>query len=112
MFGKRTLLSLSLLVTLAVAIFITMSPEAIAQEGRPAPRRDINAVLADNDDRLLAINGVAGVYVGVLDDGQTPCLRVMLVRDTPELRKALPASIENYPVVLEVTGEIRPLRDK
>ena len=89
-----------------------MSSEAIPQPPAPAPRRDINAVLADNDDRLLAINGVAGIYVGLLDDGRTPCLHVMLVRDTPELRKAIPSSIEGYPVVIEITGEIRPLQNE
>jgi len=98
-----------LVIALAV-ILITMSLKATAHEGESAPRRDINAVLADHDDRLLAISGVAGVSVGVLDDGRTPCLRVMLVRDTPELRKVLPVSIEGYPIVLELTGEIRPLR--
>ncbi|MDQ3119111.1 MAG: hypothetical protein M3Q89_06015 [Verrucomicrobiota bacterium] len=86
-----------------------MSSEAESQQGTPTPRRDVNAVLADHDDRLLAIAGVAGVYVGVQEDGRTPCLRVMLVRDTPALRKAVPGLIEGYPVMLEVTGEIRPL---
>ena len=94
---------------LTAALFIIMSSEAIPGQETPGPRRDINAVLADNDDRLLAIKGVVGVYVGLLGDGCTRCLRVMIARDTPELRKALPASIEDYPVVVEVTGEIRPL---
>jgi hypothetical protein len=33
----------------------------------------------------------------------------MLAKDTPELRRAIPAAIERYPVVIEVTGEIRAL---
>jgi hypothetical protein len=64
------------------------------------PPRDINAVLADHDRQLLAVPGVVGVYVGLLDDQKTPCLKVMLALDDPQLR----------PVLLEVTGEIRPLR--
>ena len=43
-----------------------------------APRRDINAVLADHYDELLAIPGVVGIYVGLLSDEKTPCLKVML----------------------------------
>src|ERR1051325_10025655 len=35
-----------------------------------SPKRDINAVLADHDKRLLSIPGVVGVYVGLLDDGR------------------------------------------
>jgi hypothetical protein len=52
---------------------------------------------------------VVGVYVGVLKDGRTPCLKVMLARKTPESARDIPRNIEGYPVVTEVTGEIRPL---
>ena len=75
-----------------------------------SPRRDINAVLADHDRQWLAVPGVVGVYVGLLDDQQTPCLKVMLARDDPQARRAIPRVIEGYPVLLEITGEIRPLR--
>jgi len=80
-----------------------------AENNSSSSRPDINIVLAAHDKELLAIPGVAGVYVGTLDDRHTPCLRVILERDTPEIRKAIPRHIEGYPVVLEVTGEIRAL---
>jgi hypothetical protein len=80
----------------------------MAQNNSPSPKRDINAVLRDHDKELLAIPGVVGVYVAVLEDGKTPCLKVMLARKTPESER-LPKSIEGHPVVTEVTGEIRPL---
>jgi hypothetical protein len=82
----------------------------MAQENSPSPKRDINAVLRDHDKELLAIPGVVGVYVAVLEDEKTPCLKVMLARKTPESERDVPKSIEGYPVVAEVTGEIRPLR--
>jgi len=75
-----------------------------------APLRDINAVLADHDDELLAIPGVVGVYVGLLSDEKTPCLKVMLVRKDARLKHRIPAALEGHPVVIEVTGEIRPLK--
>ncbi|CAN5467187.1 hypothetical protein BH18VER1_BH18VER1_12410 [soil metagenome] len=78
-------------------------------ETSPAPRRDINAVLADCDDRLLAIPGVVGVYVGLLEDEKTPCLKVMVSERKSAAEQPIPASIEGYPVVVEVTGELRPL---
>ena len=34
----------------------------------------------------------------------------MLSRETPATERALPKSLEGYPVVAEVTGEVRPLR--
>ena len=81
----------------------------MAQNKSPSPKRDINDVLRDHDKQLLAIPGVVGVYVAVLEDGKTPCLKVMLARKTPESARDLPKSIEGHPVVSEVTGEIRPL---
>ena len=93
----------------AVVVVLLIGGELMAQTSSPSPKRDINAVLAAHDKELLAIPGVAGVYVATLEDQRTPCLKVMLVEDKPELRRAIPATIEGYPVVLEVTGEIRAL---
>jgi hypothetical protein len=72
-------------------------------------RRDINAVLADHDQELLAIPGVVGVYVGLLKDDKTACLKIMLTRKDPALERRLPRTLEGYPVVTEVNGEIRPM---
>ena len=81
----------------------------MAQNNSPSPKRDINAVLRDHDKELLAIPDVVGVYVALLEDGKTPCLKVMLARRTEETERAIPRRLEGYPVVSEVTGEIRPL---
>lgn len=75
-------------------------------------RRDINAVLRDHDRELMAIPDVVGVYVGLLEDNKTPCLKVMVVQKTPELERRIPKSLEGYRVELDVTGVIRPLRQK
>ena len=74
------------------------------------PSRDIDATLRTHDAELLAIPGVVGVYVGLADDGKTPCLRVMVVKKTPDLEQRIPKSLEGLPVVVEETGVIRPLR--
>ena len=75
-----------------------------------SPRRDINAVLRDHDQELMAIPGVVGVYVGLAGDGQTECLKVMAARKTPQLERQVPKSLEGYRVLVEETGVIRPLR--
>jgi hypothetical protein len=77
-----------------------------------AQTRDINAVLRAHDQELLAIKGVVGVYVGLLDDGKTSCLKVMVVAPSAEIEKAVPKSVDGFPVIIEVTGEIRPLEQK
>ena len=92
-----------------MALLLTLMSEPASGERSPAPQRDINAVLADHDDRLLAIPGVVGVYVGLMEDGKTPCLKVMLSERKPAAEQPIPGSIEGYSVVTEVTGELRPL---
>jgi len=76
----------------------------------PTPR-NIDDVLRAHDKELLAVPGVVGVYVGVLADGKTACLKVMLARKSSETERALPKTLEGYPVEIEVTGEIKPLGD-
>jgi len=94
---------------LAAAIAVALASPIMPQNTSPLPARDINAVLAAHDQELLAIPGVVGVYVGTLDDRHTTCLKVMLAQDTAEARRAIPASIEGYTVLIEITGEIRAL---
>lgn len=73
-----------------------------------APRRDINEVLRQHDTALLKVPGVVGICVGLLPNGDQPCLRVMLSQRTPQAESLIPRMIEGYPVVVEVTGEITP----
>ena len=50
------------------------------------------------------IKNVVGVYVGLENDGRTPCLHVMLAQDSSEARQAIPSQIEGYKVVVEMHG--------
>jgi hypothetical protein len=74
------------------------------------PQRDINAVLRAHDKELMAIPGVVGVYVGLLRDQKTTCLKVMAIKNTVELEQAVPKSLEGYEVEVEETGVIRPMK--
>ena len=100
-------------VALAGALYLGIAAGCchhVNQNSPSAPRRDINAVLADHDKELMAIPGVVGVYVGLMKDEKTPCLKVMLVRKDASLERQIPRTLEGYRVVTEVTGEIRPLK--
>ena len=72
-------------------------------------RRDINEVLKDHEQELMAMSGVVGVYVGLLPDGKSSCLKVMVAKETEDLKKRTPMFIEGYPVLIEQSGIIRPL---
>jgi len=92
---------------LALATVVVIGSAHTMAQTNPSPgQRDINAVLKDHEKQLMAIPDVVGVYIGVLGDGRTPCLKIMLARQTD--RSAIPQMLEGYRVVPEVTGEIRP----
>jgi hypothetical protein len=105
----RWWLWMSCVVGFALLTFAGGCHKNMAEDNSPSPKRDINEVLRDHDKALLAIPGVVGVYVAVLEDGKTPCLKVMLARKTPESERDIPKTLEGHPVISEVTGEIKPL---
>ena len=94
---------------LLVSSFVALPSCAKAMPNDNPTRRDINVVLRAHDEELLKLPGVVGVAVGLLPDDKTPCLKILLACKIPATERALPKSIEGYPVVVEVTGEIRPL---
>jgi hypothetical protein len=71
--------------------------------------RNINAVLTDHTDELMAIPGVVGLFVGETAE-KIPCIHVMVVKKTEELEKKIPKKIEGHLVIIEETGEIKPLK--
>ena len=91
-------------------IMLTGCRSNMAHDNTPPPSRDINAVLADHDDELLALPGVVGVYVGLMKDQKTTCLKVMLVREDRALESSIPRFLDGYPVITEVTGDFKPLQ--
>jgi hypothetical protein len=69
---------------------------------------DAIRVMDTHVDELMAVPGVIGVAVGELDDGK-PCIKVLVVKNTPAHASLVPKTIEGIPVVVEETGEIRPM---
>jgi len=51
------------------------------------------------------LDGVVGVAEGL--DRRRPCLLVLVVQLTPEIRSSIPKAIEGYPVKIQATGEMR-----
>ncbi len=71
--------------------------------------KSIDEVIKIHSDSLMAIPGVVGLYHGLDDSGKT-CLKVMVTKKTPELERRIPERLEGYPVVIDETGEVKPLR--
>ncbi len=68
------------------------------------PGKSIEAVLAEHTDSLMALPGVVGTAQG--ECAGRPCIQVLVVEDTPQLRAQLPSSLDGYAVEMLVTGEI------
>lgn len=77
------------------------------KETQSVAHRDINEVMKENTDRIMSLPGVVGIYIGVLED-VTPCIKVMVKEKTKELESSIPTVLEGHPVIIDVTGEIRP----
>ncbi len=69
--------------------------------------KPIETVLKEHTDRLMSLPGVVGTAIGVCEG--TPCIKVLVVKKTPQLVNEIPQTLEGYPVVIEETGEIRAL---
>lgn len=96
-------------IALALLVGGCGSPSPPHQEGhRKMPSQPIAAVLAAHTPRLMALDGVIGVYESALENG-SPCIKVILLRDHPETRAKIPADLEGYPVRIEESDRIRPM---
>lgn len=73
---------------------------------------ELTRVIAKHAEALMAIPGVEGMAVGLLDDGKTPCLQILVEKRTPELEARLPETLDGHPVVLVESGGIRPLDER
>ena len=70
--------------------------------------RPLEDVLRAHTDSLMSVPGVVGLAEGLCNG--KPCVKVFVARKTPDLLKAIPASLEGYPVAVEETGEFRPFQ--
>lgn len=71
------------------------------------PGKTIQEVQKEHTDELMAMPGVAGTAIGMCDE--RPCIKVYVVKKTPELDRKIPDTLEGYPVMTEETGEFRRL---
>ena len=77
-------------------------------EAFPVQSESIDATLERHAERLLAIDGIQGIYVGATDEGD-PCLVIMATVPADELADAVGDSLEGWPVKIESGDEIRPM---
>ena len=67
-------------------------------------KRTIDEVLREHTGSLMSIPGVVGTAQG--QRAGKPCIRVLVIRKTPQLTKKIPSAIEGYAVAVQETGKI------
>jgi hypothetical protein len=70
-------------------------------------QKPIEEVLKGHTNRLMSIPGVSGTAQS-LCEGQ-PCIKVFVIRKTPELEQQIPSDLGGYQVVIQETGKYRAL---
>ena len=98
----------TVLVAAALAACSGAQRASVQREGSSAPVavRSIDEVLAAHSDSLLALPGVVGTAIG-LSEGER-CIKVLVADGNAAGKNRIPATLEGYRVVVEVTGTIRP----
>jgi len=66
----------------------------------------VSDVLKKYSGTWMQVEGVVGTGEGRYQD--KPCVKVFVESSTELIKKEIPSSVEGIPVVVEVTGTIRP----
>lgn len=67
----------------------------------------IEEVLKQHTHRLMSLPGVVGTAIGECQG--KPCIKVLVVKKSPELLNKIPSTLEGIPVAVEETGPFRAL---
>ena len=83
-------------------------PAPESTEAEVVKSENIDETLARHAQRLIAIDGVQGIYVGETEEGE-PCLVIMATVAAEELKEAVGDTLEGWPVRIESGDEVRPM---
>ena len=67
----------------------------------------LSVVMEERSRAIMSLPGVVGIGEG--ECAGTPCIKIYVVQKTPDLLDQIPATLDGYAVLIEETGEIRPL---
>jgi hypothetical protein len=65
----------------------------------------IKEALIQHTDELMALPGVVGTAQGLCEGA--PCIKVYVVKKTPQLEKQIHSTLGEYPYQIQETGKIR-----
>jgi hypothetical protein len=107
---KIFVLSISFVILFIFSISHTDEKSDILPKGNQMAAKPIVEVLKEHAKTLMSIPGVVGAGQGLCEG--KPCIKVFVIKKTPELEQKIPETLEGYPVVIEETGEVKALPKK
>ena len=101
------LLSIGVMIAAGSLSGCSRSSAGDLEKGQCMPGKTIEQVLNDKTDEWMDLAGVVGTAIGMFEG--KPCIKIFSSSKPQELRAKIPSTIENYPVIIEETGEFRAL---
>ena len=102
---KMTVRFVCLVILLTFSFSSTGETSDMHEKGNQMASRTIAEVLKEHTTSLMAVPGVVGTGQGLCEG--KPCIKVFVIKKTPELVQKIPDTLDGYPVVIEETGEVK-----
>lgn len=102
--ARRLLL---LLLSCVIVGMVQAAPETAQNTGMKM--KNIDQVLHEQRDRIMAVPGVVGTGIGLC--GDHPCIKVYTSKPASTFAEKLPGHLDGYAIEIEMTGPIRALPD-
>jgi ribosomal protein S19 len=102
---KISFLAFSLLILLMFSVSHTGEKSDILPKGSKMGAKAIEGVIKEHARELMAIPGVVGAGQGLCEGKR--CIKIFVIKKTPELVQKIPDTLDGYQVVIEETGEVK-----
>ena len=102
---KILLLSFNVVILFIFSISHAGEKSDILPKGNQMAAKPIVKVIKEHAKTLMSIPGVVGAGQGLCEG--KPCIKVFVIKKTPDVEEKIPKTLEGYPVVIEETGEVK-----
>jgi len=97
----------TVIIIIAISFMACVENNVDSRRESKMPKKTLEEVLKESNNKLLSIPGVVGTAQGLCD--RKTCIKVYVIKKSPELARQIPFSIDGYAVVIEETGDIHTL---
>ena len=101
---KKKFLYISLICIISISISCVDEQYNEYQNNDPMIEKTIEEVIEEYTTEIMVIPGVVGIGQGICDSN--PCIKVLVLEQTPELDLKIPDNLEGYKVAIKVSGRI------